>query len=165
MAKQSAVQGDLAVVHNTFVLERTFPQSPERVFSAFAFAAKRRRWFAEGENHDVELFEQDFRPGGTERVRYRFKEGSPLPGMILTNEGIFQDIIENRRIVMATAMTLGDKRISASLVTIELVPAQSGTVLICTHQGAFFEGSGGPEMREAGWKTLFDKLAKSLETD
>jgi uncharacterized protein YndB with AHSA1/START domain len=165
MAKHTAVQSDLAVVHSTFVVERNYPQSPERVFSAFAFAAKRRAWFAEGENHDVELFEQDFRPGGTERVRYRFKEGSPLPGMTLTNEGIYQDIIENRRIVTAMAMTLGDKRISASLVTIELLPAQTGTDLICTHQGAFFEGSGGPEMREAGWKTLFEKLAKVLETD
>ena len=47
-------------------------------------------------------------------------------------------------------MTLGDKRISAALVTIELLPTGKGTDLICTHQGAFFEGSDGPQMREAG---------------
>jgi uncharacterized protein YndB with AHSA1/START domain len=165
MAKQSAVQPDLAVVHSTFVLERNYPQSPERVFSAFSFAAKRRRWFADGDHHEVELFEQDFRPGGMERMRYRFKEGSPLPGKILTNEGIYQDIVENRRIVTASAMTLEGKPISASLVTIELLPAGSGTDLICTHQGAFLENSGGPEMREAGWKFLLDKLGKVLESD
>lgn len=165
MAKQPAVQHEPTVIHSTFVLERNYPQSPERVFSAFSFAAKRRRWFADGDHHEVELFEQDFRPGGTERLRYRFKEGSPLPGKTLTNEGVYQDIIENRRIVMATAMTLEGKPISASLVTIELLPAASGTDLICTHQGAFFEGSGGPEMREAGWKSLLDKLGKVLESD
>ncbi len=59
-------------------------------------------------------------------------------------------------------MTLGDKRISASLVTIELLPTDKGTDLICTHQGAFFEGSDGPQMREGGWRLLFDKLAKEL---
>lgn len=165
MAKQSAVQPELAVVHSTFVLERNYLQSPERVFSAFSFAAKRRRWFAESDHHDIELFEQDFRPGGTERLRFRFKEGTPLPGKVLTNEGTYQDIVENRRIVMATHMTIEGKVVSASLVTIELVPAKDGTDLICTHQGAFFEGSGGPEMREHGWKVLLDKLGQVLESE
>ena len=62
MTKQSTVQHEPTVVHSTFVLERNYPQSPERVFSAFSFAAKRRRWFADGDQHEVELFEQDFRP-------------------------------------------------------------------------------------------------------
>jgi uncharacterized protein YndB with AHSA1/START domain len=163
MTIQPAVQKEHSVVHSTFVLERSLPQSPERVFSAFASAAKKRRWFADSENHNVEQFELDFRPGGAERTRYRFKEGTPFPGVTLTNDGIYQDIIENRRIVMATAMTLGDKRISASLITFEILPSETGTELVCTHQGAFFEGSGGPEMREAGWRTLFDKLAKTLD--
>jgi len=48
------------------------------------------------------------------------------------------------------------------LVTIELIPTESGTDLICTHQGAFFEGSGGPQMREMGWRSLFEKLAKEI---
>ena len=147
MAKQSAVQHEPTVIHSTFVLERNYAQSPERVFSAFSFAAKRRRWFADGDHNEVELFEQDFRPGGTERQRYRFKEGSPLPGKVLTNEGTYQDIVENRRIVMTTAMAIEGKPVSAAVITFELLPAESGTDLICTHQGACLEGSGGPEMR------------------
>jgi uncharacterized protein YndB with AHSA1/START domain len=47
---------------------------------------------------------------------------------------------------------------SASQVTFELVPTDQGTDLILTHQGAFFEGSDGPEMREEGWNKLMDKL-------
>jgi len=43
-------------------------------------------------------------------------------------------------------------------VTFELVPTDQGTDLILTHQGAFFEGSDGPEMREEGWNKLMDKL-------
>ena len=105
----------------------------------------------------------DFRVGGTERARYRFKEGSPFPGVALTNEGSYQDIVPNRCIVNASTMTLGDKRISSSLVTFEFLRTDKGTDLICTHQGAFFEGSDGPQMREAGWLKLLEHLAKDLE--
>jgi uncharacterized protein YndB with AHSA1/START domain len=153
---------DQYVIHNTFVIERSYPNAPERVFSAFADAAKKRRWFAEGEKHEVEEFEMDFRVGGSERFRYRFKEGTPFPGVALTNEGIYEDIVPNRRIVIASGMTLGDKRISASLVTLELLPTDKGTDLICTHQGAFFEGADGPQIREAGFRKLFDSLATAL---
>ena len=151
-----------SVIHNTFVIERSFPQSPERVFAAFADSAKKRRWFAEGEKHDVEEFQMDFRVGGTELHRYRFKDGTPFPGVEIKNKWLYQEIVPNRLVVSANAMDLGGKRISASLVTIELLPTETGTDLICTHQGAFFEGSGGPEMREAGWRYLFDRLAAEL---
>ena len=152
-----------SVIHSTFVIDRSYPKPPEVVFSAFADAAKKRRWFAEGHSHAVEEFEMDFRVGGTERARYRFKEGSPFPGVALTNEGSYQDIVPNRCIVNASTMTLGDKRISSSLVTFEFLRTDKGTDLICTHQGAFFEGADGPQMREAGWLKLLEHLAKDLE--
>ena len=152
-----------SVIHSTFVIERSYPKPPEVVFSAFADAAKKRRWFAEGHSHAVEEFEMDFRVGGTERTRYRFMEGSPFPGVALSNEGRYQDIVPNRCIVNASTMTLGDKRISSSLVTFECLRTDKGTDLICTHQGAFFEGADGPQMREAGWRKLLENLAKDLE--
>src|ERR1700678_679272 len=154
------VMENQSVIHSTFVIERSDPKPPEVVFSAFADAAKKRRWFAEGHSHAVEEFEMDFRVGGTERTRYRFMEGSPFPGVALTNEGSYQDIVPNRCIVNASTMTLGDKRISSSLVTFEFLRTDKGTDLICTHQGAFFEGSDGPQMREAGWLKLLEHLAK-----
>src|SRR5260370_9525352 len=151
-----------SVIHSKFVIECSYAKAPQIVFSSFSDAAKKRRWFAEGESHEVEEFGIDFRVGGTERARYRFKEGTPFKGVSLTNEGSYLDIVPNRCVVTASTMTLGDKRISASLVTFEFLPMEEGTDLICTHQGAFFEGADGPQIREAGWRHLLDQLAKEL---
>jgi uncharacterized protein YndB with AHSA1/START domain len=156
------IMEEQAVIHSTFVVERSYPKPPEVVFSAFADAAKKRRWFVDGHNNEVEEFEMDFRVGGSERTRYRLGDDTPFKGVALTNEGSYQDIVLNERVVTASTMSLGDKRISASLVTIELLPTEKGTDLICTHQGAFFEGADGPKMREAGWGRLFDHLGKEL---
>lgn len=162
MAKQTAPTKEQAVIHNTFVIERSYPKPPEKVFAAFADEAKKRRWYGESENHQIEEYVSDFRVGGVERFRYRFNERTPFPGVELSSEGIYQDIVENQRIVTTSTMSLGGKHISSSLVTVELLPTEHGTDLICTHQGAFYEGADGPQMREAGWKALFDKLEKEL---
>ena len=100
----------------------------------------------------------DFRVGGKERARFRFKEGTPLKGVACTNDTAYQDIVPNRRIVFASTMTMGERRISASLATVEFLPSGTGTDLIFTHQGAFFEGADGPEMREEGWRKLLDAI-------
>lgn len=151
------------VVHNTFAIERSYPVSPQRVFAAFADPAKKQRWFARGENHEIESYELDFRVGGKEQAHFRFKEGSPFPGVALSNSGIYLDIVDNRRIVAAYTMTIGEHLMSASLLTIELVAAEKGTDMLLTHQGAFFEHSDGPEMREAGWRKLIDRLGAELD--
>lgn len=152
-----------SVIHSTFVIERSYPATPERVFAAFADPTKKRRWFVEGDGHEVEHYEMDFRVGGKERARFRFKEGTPLKGIACTNDTSYQDIVPNRRVVLASTMTVGGKCISASLATVELLASKTGTDLIFTHQGAFFEGADGPEMREVGWRKLFEKLTEEFQ--
>jgi uncharacterized protein YndB with AHSA1/START domain len=153
---------DPTVVHSTFVIERSYPKPPERVFLALADPSQKRRWYAGSETREVEQFEMDFRIGGSERLSYRLNSSSPLQGARIANEGTYHDIVPSRRIVIASGMSLGDKRISASLVTFELLATDKGTDLIFTHQGAFFEGADGPEMREAGWRKLLDQLEADL---
>src|SRR5450755_2800442 len=98
---------DRSVIHSTFVIERTYPTTPERVFAAFADPAKKRRWFVEGDHHEVEHYELDFRVGGKELARFRFsKEGTPVSGLTFTNETSYQNIVPNRRVVFASTMTL-----------------------------------------------------------
>ncbi|MGB8261517.1 MAG: SRPBCC family protein [Terracidiphilus sp.] len=152
------------VVHSTIVLERKLTAAPERVFEAFANGTMKRRWFANAAQNEVEEFAVDCRVGGEERLRYRFKEGTPLPGAVLESRGTYLEIVPGRRIVSSSTMALGGRVFSASLVTVELIPDGAGTELVVTHQGAFFEGADGPAMREQGWRTLLDSLEATLES-
>lgn len=150
------------VVHDTFTVQRIFPHPADRVFAAFADGAKKRKWFAEGHSNEVLKFENDFRVGGTEHSSYRMSDKTPFPGVELATEGTYLDIVPEKRIVQAGYMTLGGRTISATMATFEFVRNDLGTELVLTHQGAFFEGSGGPKMREEGWRKLIDSLAASL---
>src|SRR5260221_2972810 len=150
-------------IHNTFVLERSYPAAPERVFAALSDPSQKRRWFAEADHHDTEHFASDFQVGGREQARYRLREGTPLPGAVFTHDAVYLDIVKGRRVVSAATMAREDRRISAALMTFEIVAAEGGgTQLIFTHQAAFFAGSDGPEMRQAGWQALLDKLGREL---
>lgn len=147
-----------SVTHATFTIERRYPTRPQRVFGAFSDPAKKRRWFVEDEDAVLEVFEMDFRVGGNERIRFRAKNG-----MLLTNETVYRDIVPDQRIVMAYNMSVGDRRISSSQATLEFMPVAQGTDLIFTEQSAFFEGSDGPQIREAGWRELLERLAREVE--
>jgi len=149
-------------IHGNFTIERHYDAAPARVFAAFADPSKKKSWFAASDSHEITAFESDFRVGGVERLHYRFGEGTPFPGAELTNEGYFHDIQPERRVVTSSHMSLAGRPVSVALVTIELSPRGDGTDVSCTFQGAFFEGSDGPEMRRDGWETLFDRLSRSL---
>lgn len=147
-----------SVTHSTFVIERNYPATPQRVFAAFSDPGKKRRWFAaDDKDFNVEGFEMDFRVGGRERSSFRSR------GQTCTNDTVYRDIVPDRRIVIAYTMTLGDRCISSSHATVELLPTDRGTDLIFTEQAAFFEGADGPQIREDGWRKLLESLAKELE--
>ena len=109
--------------------------------------------------------DQSYRLGGTQRLVYRMKEGTPVAGMVIDNEARFQEIVPDDRIVMATTMKFGGKRILASQITFELVASQKGTDLICTHQGAYFDGDTMQmaQRLEGGWNDLMGRLGRGLE--
>lgn len=164
MTSQAATPSTIA--HGSFTIERTYPQPPAKVFAAFADPVKFRRWLVEGEGFEVVSYELDFRVGGRMRSRFLFTghDQAPIPaGSPMGNDSVYLDIVPDRRIVLAYSMTLNEKPFSASLATFELSPEGTGTRLVATEQGAFFEDSDGPRMREQGWRQLLESLAAELE--
>jgi uncharacterized protein YndB with AHSA1/START domain len=104
----------------------------------------------------------DFRVGGTERTQSKLGPQTPFPGVALVNDTTYLDIELGRRLAFAYSMSVGGRRISASLATVEMIPSETGTHLIFTDQGAYFEGADGPAMRERGWSSLLDGIAREV---
>ena len=60
-------------------------------------------------------------------------------------------------------MSLERRRFSVSLITFEIAAEGEGSRLFFSHQGAFFDGSDGPERREEGWHKLLARLKLEVE--
>ena len=145
--------------HGSFVIERRYSASPERVFAAWADPNAKRAWFVEGEGWDIQSYELDFREGGAETSKFLFLKGEATFGekTIIGNTTVFNEIIPNERIVFTYSMDRSGARFSVSLATLEFKPSEKGTRLIFTENGAFFAGGDDIKMREQGWRELLDK--------
>ncbi len=150
------------VVHATCVVERSFSKPAGVVFAALSDPNKVQRWMGGGAR-GLEDFLVEFKEGGRQVMAYRMGPETPIAGSVILNEGRYQQIVLGERIVIASTMKRDGKMFSSSQVTFELLETETGTDLILTHQGAFFEGADGPAMREQGWRTLIANLAKVVE--
>lgn len=152
-------QGAPPAEHGSFTIERELPQPPARVFAAWSDPAAKAKWFSgpSGEWKPLER-EMDFRVGGRERTRGRWKSG-----VVTDFQAHYLDIVPGRRIVYAYNMFVDERKISVSLATIELEPTAKGTRMRVTEQGAFLDGYDDAGSREHGTGLLMDALARSLE--
>ena len=146
-----------SVSHGTFVIERTYAASPARVFAAWADPAAKAVWFVGPGGWKELRREIDFRIGGRERLT-----GAHPDGRVTDFDGVYHDIVADRRIVYSYGMHLDDKRISVSLATVELATAGRGTRLTFTEQAAFLDGFDGAAGREQGTGMLLDQLGQML---
>jgi uncharacterized protein YndB with AHSA1/START domain len=146
-----------SVVHATFCLERTYLVPCATVFKALADPQAKAKWFVGGPGYVLLEREMDVRPGGRERVQGRWESG-----VVSTFEACYHDVVPNERIVYSYVMHLNERKISASLATLELKPAEAGTRLIMTEQGAFLDGYDDAGSRERGSNFLLDALGKSF---
>ncbi|MGO9490178.1 MAG: SRPBCC family protein [Solirubrobacteraceae bacterium] len=142
-----------SIEHGTFVIERTYDASTDRVFGAWASAEAKSAWF--GPRQELEL---EFRVGGRER----FVAGGP-DGATYTYVAVYYDIVPDERIVYAYEMYKDQARISISVATIELEGAEQQTLLRMTEQGVFLDGHDTPAIREHGTRIGLDRLAEALQ--
>jgi uncharacterized protein YndB with AHSA1/START domain len=152
-----------STIHSTFVLERSFPVPPEKVFQAFSDPEIKKRWNYGSGSHTLLEHKSNFGVGGGETAAVILGDNAgPVAGKTMTVDIRYQDIVPNKRVVWAYKMSMEGTPFSASLATVELLKTEKGTDLILTHQGAYFENADGPEMRKGGWTELLGKLEKEL---
>jgi uncharacterized protein YndB with AHSA1/START domain len=143
-----------SVVHDTVVVHRTYDASPERVYRAWSDAAELERWYMPGdERWSAKMLEHDFRIGGRKRLRF-----GP-PDEVFYEECYFVDIVPDRRICYAMAISRGDMRITVSMVTVELSPQGRRCDVRVTDQVAILDGAETAKDRERGWGETLDKLS------
>jgi uncharacterized protein YndB with AHSA1/START domain len=149
------------VVHDTFVIDRSYPASPARVFTAFADPETKIQWFGDPDIEQNAPHVIDFRVGGRESLAGDVPGG----GASFSYDAVYQDIVENSRIVYSYEMTMDGQRISVSVATLEFVADGNGTRLILTEQGAYLDGLDTSAQREEGTRGLLDALATYLEKE
>lgn len=156
-ASKSAVTELPLVTHGAFTIERDYPVGPEKVFFAFADNEMKRRWFVEGEGWEIYEYTPDFRVGGNDVYRFSFRSGPEI-----RNDAQYQDIQPNRRLVFSYRMAVGERPLSASLVTVEFLRSVGGTKMHYTEQGAYYDGADSAANREEGTRHLLDQLGKAF---
>ncbi len=136
------------MLHGSFTVARDLAVSPERVFSAYADVAVRRRWFRMPGDPARAFHELDFRVGGHEAASGVFAPTGEAEE-VLEYRSAFWDVAPGARIVFSYSFTLDGVRRWASLVTVSLsavslpaAPTGEGTRLRHTEQYVFLAYSG-----------------------
>ena len=146
----------MSVEHGSFILRRTYPAAPARVFAAWAVPEQRQRWNVHGSWQAVEQT-FDFRVGGEEVKRF-----GPPGEPVHVARTRYEDIVPDRRIVMSATTRDRGKLTSVSLITVEIDPTGLGSRLVLTYQAVLLDGGDRFANREAGWTSILDKLGAAL---
>jgi uncharacterized protein YndB with AHSA1/START domain len=146
-----------SAVHSTFVIERLFSASVERVFAAWSDAQKKRRWFACHDDWSTVEYRLDFQLDGTE-----INAVATPAGIVHKFKARFLDIVPDERIVYAYDMHVGEVRISVSLVTVTFAHDGAKTKMTFTEQVVFLDGQGDVDERREGTEVGLARLGTEL---
>lgn len=156
--REIARMRERSVVHDSFTIERVYDAVPTTVFHALTDQTAKSRWFAGGPDWEMLERSMDVRPGGRERLKGRWANGT-----VTLFDATYFDVMPGSRLVYAYDMYTNERKLSVSLATIELLAeGTTKTRLIVTEQGAFLDGYEDAGSRETGTGSLLDRLGASL---
>lgn len=137
----------------SLTLERTYKQSPEKVWAAWTNAQALKAWFFPADVPSVKIAKLDLKPGGEYRIEFAAgKMGAH------TAVGKFREIVPSQRLVL-TWNWEGQPAMD-SVVTIDLKKTATGTHLTLRH-----DGLPAPEavmMHKEGWNGILDRSVKHI---
>ena len=145
------------------VLERIFDAPPEKVYRAWTDPELLKQWFVP-KPWGVARIDHDLRPGGRANVLMKDPDGNEYP-----NEGVFIEIVANRKIVTTDAFTEGwrpaGKPFMAAETTFEPLPG--GKTRYTARAMHWSEESKAEHEKmgfHEGWGAAADQLADLLKT-
>lgn len=145
-----------------FTIERRYDARPERVFRAFTDREIKQLWMGCEHVASPVIEQLDFRIGGKEVSRGGGENGEHL------FEGTYLDIVDTRRFIFAFVMTVGGRKLSASIASVEILAEGDGARLIFNEQGVYFGEDGWADREEGtavGMQQMADWLAANEETN
>jgi uncharacterized protein YndB with AHSA1/START domain len=152
---------DVTTSHHTVALTRMYDATAARVFAAWREAARLARWYVPGDSTwDSNIVEHDFRVGGRKHLTF-----GPKGGPRYSEDCRYEDIVDARRICFSMTIANAERRMTTSMVTVELSEKGGRTELKVTDQLVVLDGSDGPTSareREAGWSETIGKLPAEL---
>jgi uncharacterized protein YndB with AHSA1/START domain len=111
-----------------------------------------------GDGFEIVSFEMNFKVDEFERWTFRVPGGE-----LMRNDTRYHLIIPNRSIVFVYTMDSGDRRISSSQNTVEFIKDGTGTRLVFTEQGVYFDGPEAARGREVGTNDVLATLGRELD--
>lgn len=139
--------------HDSYTIERVYPNCVAHVWAAWSIPEKKAKWFGGG------AADMDFRTGGSERKSFRNEMGEH------TNETRYFEIRDEQLIVLGYSMAMNGRVHTVSLTTIAFMDENGGTRLRYTEQMCVLPPSDGAKGRSHGWGVLLDNLGEYLEED
>ena len=155
----------MAVQFDSFEMDEAFACPVQKLFAAFTDPTIKRAWYAEGahaETHETLEYTLEPHVGGKEILRVVLNDKTPVPGLEIQMAGECVARVDNALLVYASRMIVRGQVVSITNETFEFAPDGAGARLRLTQQGAYLEGSDGPELRRRGHQQLLSDLRRHL---
>lgn len=156
-----SLRHDLSVLRRDFVVERTFPQSPAKVYAAFVKKKLKEKWFIHPDvRWDVSQWNFDVREDGREMLFAHPPRELEDAELVVYDAHYFE--VRKDRIIFSYTIRDGLRRPWTALVTVELRKEGKGTRLVWTERAAYFDGLEDPELQVTRTHAQLDKLGAAL---
>lgn len=145
-----------SAVPTSFVITRDFAVAPQAVFLAWADPEAKRSWSDCHAEHTTH-YSLDFRVYGRESHRVVHPDNK-----VQNIEKVFFDIVPAQRIIFSYDITVDERRLSVSLVTVDFIATSNGTHMVYTEQLVYLDGHDDKEQRIRGTEEGLDRLGPVL---
>jgi uncharacterized protein YndB with AHSA1/START domain len=149
---------DITTAHATIVMKRTYSGTPKQVFAAWTDPKALVKWYVPGDaTWTSRIDKHELRVGGVKQITF-----GPRGQVPFTEDCRYEDIVPERRLCFSMTIAQGGKRITTSMVTVQLASVGARTEVIVTDQLVILDGGDTSGDRERGWGETLDKLPAAL---